>query len=58
MHRVIETRAFLAAAAAAGMAEDEREPAVLTIAAAPDAGAVIPETGGCRKLRVAGRGAT
>src|SRR5262245_524365 len=55
MQTVIETRAYLAAADAAGMTADEQERVVLMIAAQPDAGDVMPETGGCRKVRVAGR---
>src|SRR5438132_8855272 len=56
MQTVIESRAYLAAADAAAMTADERERVVLIIAAQPDAGDVMPETGGCRKIRVAGRG--
>ena len=56
MHTVIETRAFLAAAAAAGMTEQERERAVVEIAENPRAGDLVKDTGGCRKVRVGGRG--
>jgi len=56
MHTVIETRAFLAAAAAAGITDEERERAVVEIAENPRAGNLVKDTGGCRKVRVAGRG--
>jgi|SRR5439155_2265355 len=52
MHTVVETDAFLAAAKAAGMSEEEREMVVSIIAADPGAGVIMPGTGGCRKLRV------
>ncbi len=38
------------------MAEAEIEAAVLYIATNPEAGDMIPGSGGCRKVRVAGRG--
>lgn len=53
---VVETAAYLAAAKDAGMTEAERELAILTLAANPQAGDLIQGTGGCRKLRIAGRG--
>lgn len=58
MQSVIETRAYLSAAEDAGMTEDERTAVVNTIAANPEAGAIMPGCGGARKLRVAkpGRG--
>jgi hypothetical protein len=56
MHTVIETRVFLAAATAAGMTDEERERAVVEIAENPRAGDLVKDTGGCRKVRVAGRG--
>ena len=56
MHTVIETRGFLAAAAAAGMTYEERERAVVEIAENPRAGDLVKDTSGCRKVRVAGRG--
>jgi hypothetical protein len=55
MHTVIETRAFLAAAAVAGMTDEERERAVIQIAENPRAGDLVKNAGGCRKVRVAGR---
>ena len=56
MHTVAETHAFRRQAQAAGMTEAEIERLILRVAADPAAGVVIPDTGGCRKLRVAGRG--
>ena len=56
MHEVIETGAYIAAAEYAGMTEEERQRAVITVSANPDAGDVMVGTGGCRKLRLAGRG--
>jgi hypothetical protein len=54
---VIESDAFLADAEAF-FTEDERAELVLYIAMNPDAGVIMPETGGVRKLRwgVKGRG--
>lgn len=56
MHTVVTTRAFLKAAVDAGMSETEIEALTLQIAASPMAGDEIAGTGGCRKLRLAGRG--
>lgn len=56
METVIETPAYLAAAADAGMTEAEREAAVLMVATDPMAGAMMVGTGGCRKVRLAGKG--
>lgn len=56
MHTICETRPFQAAAAEAGMSRDEIDRLVEILAVEPRAGAVIPGTGGCRKLRFAGRG--
>lgn len=56
LQTVIETRAYLAAAADAGMTEDERKAASNLIAEHPQSGDIMPGTGGCRKVRVAGRG--
>jgi hypothetical protein len=56
MHTVVETPANLAAAKAAGMTQAEREAAIALIAESPGAGDIIVGTGGCRKVRVAGRG--
>jgi hypothetical protein len=56
MHTVAQTRAFDRAAAAAGMSEDEIAGLVDFLAENPAAGEELAGTGGCRKLRVAGRG--
>lgn len=56
MHTVIETASYLAAADDAGMSDAERRAAVDMIAADPRCGDVMVGTGGCRKVRLAGRG--
>lgn len=56
MQTVIETSGFLRDADQAGMTKAEIEKLVSIIAANPEAGAVIQGTGGCRKVRIAGRG--
>lgn len=48
---VIETKAFLAAAKAAGMDEEERDAVVSMIANDPASGDLMQATGGCRKVR-------
>ena len=53
MHTILETTAYLAAAADAGMSEDERAAVVGMLAANPTAGDIMPGCGGARKLRVA-----
>lgn len=53
---VVETKAFLAAAKSAGMTETERTAVIDMVASNPQAGDVVVGTGGCRKLRFAGRG--
>jgi len=53
---VIETRAFIQEAKTSGMSDEEREAVVLLVAADPETGDLVEGTGGCRKLRVAGRG--
>jgi hypothetical protein len=56
MHAVCETHAFRRAAARSGMTEDDIAAPVDYLAVNPTAGDSIPGTGGCRKLRWAGRG--
>ena len=56
MHAVCETHAFRRAAARSGMSEDDVSALIEHLAANPTAGDAIPGTGGCRKLRWAGRG--
>jgi hypothetical protein len=57
MQAVIETQAYLSAAKAAGMSEEEMDAVVDLIARNPEAGEVMPGCGGARKLRVARKGA-
>jgi hypothetical protein len=56
MQTVIETAAFLRQAEKQGMTEAERSDLVEFIAANPEAGDVIKHSGGCRKVRFAGKG--
>ncbi|MGQ3044564.1 MAG: type II toxin-antitoxin system RelE/ParE family toxin [Brevundimonas aurantiaca] len=56
LHTVVETASFLAGASKAGMTDAERAAAVDQVAAAPKDGDMIIGSGGCRKVRVAGRG--
>jgi hypothetical protein len=56
MHVVALTHEFIRAAAESGMSEDEIENLVDYLAGNPMAGDEIVGTGGCRKVRVAGRG--
>lgn len=56
MHSVSQTHAFVRAAEDAGMTEAEVDALVDHLARNPTAGDEIPGTGGCRKLRWAGKG--
>jgi mRNA-degrading endonuclease RelE of RelBE toxin-antitoxin system len=56
MQTIIETPAYLKSATEEGLTEKERDAIVDLIARNPKAGALIPGTGGARKLRFAGRG--
>jgi hypothetical protein len=56
MHSVCELLSFRRAASAAGMTNDEIDELVDFLAKNPMTGDEIAGTGGCRKLRVAGRG--
>ena len=56
MHTVAQTSSFVRAAADAGMTEDEVESLVTYLSENTTAGDEMPGTGGCRKLRFAGRG--
>ncbi|HEX8400682.1 MAG TPA: type II toxin-antitoxin system RelE/ParE family toxin [Allosphingosinicella sp.] len=56
MQTVVETPEYLIAAKAAGMGEGERDTVVEHIARNPDAGSVIPGSGGARKVRIARQG--
>jgi hypothetical protein len=56
MHTVVETHAFRRQAKAAGMTEEEINELIADLAADPAIGVAISGTGGCRKVRIAGRG--
>jgi hypothetical protein len=56
MHTVIETPAFLASATDEHVSDDERQAIVSFMASNPDAGEIMPGSGGARKIRFAGRG--
>ena len=56
MHTVAELRSFRRAAERAGMTDDEIADLVSFLAENPMAGDEMTGTGGCRKLRLAGRG--
>ncbi len=56
MQTVIETPDFISDAKVARLSEQERLAIVNHIANHPEAGDVIPGTGGARKVRFAGRG--
>lgn len=56
MHTVVETPGYLASAKAEGMTAEELKAAVDAVAANPLAGDLIVGSGGCRKLRIAGKG--
>jgi hypothetical protein len=56
LHTVCELPSFARAAERAGMSEDEVSDLISFLAENPMAGEEIGGTGGCRKVRVAGRG--
>jgi hypothetical protein len=56
MQTVIRTPTFLSDAKAAGLSDDEQNDIVAEISKNPTAGALMEGTGGCRKLRFAGKG--
>ena len=56
MQTVVETPSFQRSAAQAGMTEREIAQLIDYLAANPDSGDEIKGTGGCRKIRMAGRG--
>jgi hypothetical protein len=56
MHTVCLLRSFETAARQAGMMEDEITDVIAYLADNPQAGDDLVGTGGCRKVRVAGRG--
>jgi hypothetical protein len=56
VHTVIETPAFIAAARGEDVPEATIRRLISRLARDPEAGDVIQGTGGCRKVRMAGRG--
>lgn len=56
MHAVAQLHSFAKAAKESGMTEDEVDDLITLLAENPAAGDEIQGTGGCRKLRIAGRG--
>ncbi len=56
METVVETAAYLAAAKDAGMTEAEMAAAIDLVSSHPETGDLIVGTGGCRKVRLAGKG--
>ncbi|MBO6640132.1 MAG: type II toxin-antitoxin system RelE/ParE family toxin [Roseitalea sp.] len=54
MHTVITTSVFERQAKEAGLSEDEVSEMIVFLADNPDAGVIIPGTGGARKVRFAG----
>jgi hypothetical protein len=52
IHAVVETPEYLAAADRAGMTEEDRDAALDILQKDPSAGDIMPDTGGCRKVRV------
>ncbi|NVN09726.1 type II toxin-antitoxin system RelE/ParE family toxin [Nguyenibacter vanlangensis] len=56
LHAVCELQSFRRSAFDAGMTEDDIARVVNIVAANPQAGDVMKGTGGCRKLRISGRG--
>lgn len=55
VHTVVESPAYLASAKAEAMTAEEMKAVVDLIAANPKAGDLIVGSGGCRKVRVAGK---
>jgi hypothetical protein len=56
MHAVIETPGYLRAAHDEGMTAEEMDIAVETVSRNPLAGDLVVGGGGCRKIRIAGKG--
>jgi hypothetical protein len=56
MHGVIRTETFLKDARAAGLSESDQQLIVVAISENPMLGDLMPGTGGCRKVRFAGKG--
>jgi hypothetical protein len=56
VHTVCELPSFIVSAKSAGMSDGEKADLIDLIAADPEAGELIVGSGGCRKLRLAGKG--
>ncbi len=56
MQTVISTATFLTQAKRCGLTDDELQEIISTIAFDPEAGAIMPQTGGARKVRHARKG--
>lgn len=56
MHTVVETPTYLASAKEEGMTAAEMKAAVDAVAENPRIGDLISGSGGCRKMRIAGKG--
>jgi hypothetical protein len=56
VHTVIETNVFLRDVREVGMSDAEREAIGVALSKRPDAGDLLRDTGGARKVRFAGRG--
>jgi len=56
MQTVVSTSVFLAQAKRCGLTDDELQSIVSAIAFDPEAGAIMPQTGGARKVRHARQG--
>jgi hypothetical protein len=56
MQTVAETQSFISSAKAEGMTAEEIRAVIDTVAETPDAGELIVGSGGCRKVRIPGKG--
>jgi len=56
MHTVVETLAYLTSAKEERVSDEERADIVTYLAENPEAGAIMPGTGGARKVRFAAHG--
>jgi hypothetical protein len=56
VHTVIETPTYLRATELEGLSHAERNNIVTIVAADPTVGDIVQGTGGCRKVRIPGRG--
>jgi hypothetical protein len=56
MQAIVETPQYLSDVRSAKLTPEEAEEIIVTVAQNPKAGVIIPDSGGARKLRFAGRG--